>query len=78
MNEPKRVQIIRPHQNINEFVYQRDNNSQDYSYEQVLLDQKEYYTIGWRRLHTIQSLPLHENWPITMGNGIVSVASGVV
>ncbi|CAF2849163.1 unnamed protein product [Rotaria sp. Silwood2] len=78
MNEPKRVQIIRPHQNINEFVYQRDNNSQDYSYEQVLLDQKEYYTIGWRRLHTIQSLPLHENWPITMGNGIVSVASGVM
>ncbi|CAF4820147.1 unnamed protein product, partial [Rotaria sp. Silwood1] len=45
MNEPKRVQIIRPHQNINEFVYQRDNNTQDHSYEQILLDQKEYYTI---------------------------------
>ncbi|CAF0832594.1 unnamed protein product [Rotaria sp. Silwood1] len=78
MNEPKRVQIIRPHQNINEFVYQHDNNTQDHSYEQILLDQKEYYTIGWRRLNTIQALPLYENWPITMGNGVASVSSGIL
>ncbi|CAF0843615.1 unnamed protein product [Rotaria sordida] len=78
MTEPKRIQIVRSNQNVNEFVYQRDNNSQNYSYEQILFDQKEYDTVGWRRLHAIQTLPLQENWPITIGNGIASVSTGFI
>jgi hypothetical protein len=70
--QPKRIQVIRSHQKIHEYIYQKDDNS----YEQVLLNQKDYYSIGLRRLHTIQALPLTENWPITMGNAIASFSSG--
>lgn len=78
MSEPTRVKIIRPHQNIDEFLYERDANSQERSYEQKLLDRKEYYDLGWRRLRIIQKLPLHENWPITMGNAAAAVSSGLL
>lgn len=78
MSEPKRIQIIRPHQNINDFAYQRDDKIQDRSYEEILLDHKEYHTLGWRRLEIVQRLPLNENWPIVIGNGIASVSSGLL
>jgi hypothetical protein len=76
MTEPKRVQIIRSNQNINEYSYQNNKNPQDFSYDQLLLNQKDYYTVGWKRLNTIQSSPLRENWPITIGNAIASFSSG--
>jgi len=44
--------------------------------EQFVLDQKDYYPIGWRRLNAVQTLPLTENWPITVGNAIASFSSG--
>ncbi|CAF2078785.1 unnamed protein product [Rotaria magnacalcarata] len=76
MTQPKRVQVIRPNQHINEFIYERDGTAQDISYEQTLLNQHEYYAVGWRRLNIIQTLPLNENWPITVGNGAAAVSSG--
>ena len=76
--ESRRIQVIRSHQNINEFAYQRDPNSQANSNEKYLLNQKDYYTIGWRRLNTIQSIPLKENWPITIGNALASFSSGFI
>jgi hypothetical protein len=78
MSEPKRIQVIRSHQNINEYIYQKDQNSQKDSYEELLLDRKDYYAIGWRRLNTVQKLPLRENWPIIMGNAIASFSSGIL
>ena len=78
MSEPKKVQIVRSHQNLHEYIYQRNVNSKEDSYEQILLDQKDYTMVGWRRLHIIQSLPLKENWPITIGNAIASFSSGFV
>jgi len=78
MSEPKRIQIVRSHQNINEYIYHKDQNSQENSYEQLLLDRKDYYDIGWRRLNAVHKLPLREHWPITMGNAIASVSSGLI
>jgi hypothetical protein len=72
MSDSKRVQIIRSHQNIHEFTYQKDKNLS----EQFLLNQKDYYTLGWRRLNLVQSLPLKDNWPITIGNAIATFSSG--
>lgn len=76
MSEPKRIQIVRSHQNINEYVYQRDQNIPDSTYEQLLVNQQDYHAIGWRRLRTCQSLSLKENWPITIGNAAASFSSG--
>jgi len=77
MSEPKRIQIVRSHQHINEYIYhQKDQNSQDNSNEQFVSDRKDYYPIGWRRVNTVQALPLRENWPITIGNAIASFSSG--
>lgn len=76
MTEPKRIQIVRSHQNINDFVYEKDSNTDENSYEQVLINRQDYSTVGWRRLHTCQSLPLKENWPITIGNAVSSFSSG--
>jgi hypothetical protein len=73
---PKKIQVIRSHQNFDEYIYQRNANSQENSYEQILLDRKDYQTLGWRRLHMIQSLPLKENWPIIIGNVIAACSSG--
>ncbi|CAF3303650.1 unnamed protein product [Rotaria socialis] len=76
MTQPNRVQVIRRNQSINEFIYERDSTAQDISYEQILLNQHEYNSVGWRRLEIIQTLPLKENWPITMGNGVAAISSG--
>ncbi|CAF3133329.1 unnamed protein product [Rotaria socialis] len=76
MTQPNRVQVIRQNQSINEFIYERDSTAQDISYEQILLNQHEYNSVGWRRLEIIQTLPLKENWPITMGNGVAAISSG--
>jgi hypothetical protein len=76
MTEPKRIQVVRPYQDLNEYAYQRNQKSQGNVYEQALLEQKDYYAIGWRRLNAIQALPLKENWPITIGNAAGSFSSG--
>ncbi len=75
MSENKRIQIIRPHQNLKEFIYESDNKP---SNDQFIVKQKDYYIIGWKRLAAIQSLPLKENWPITMGNAVASFSSGLL
>jgi hypothetical protein len=76
MTEPKRIQVVRPNQNLNEYAYQTNPKFQGNVYEQALLEQKDYYTIGWRRLNAVQTLPLKENWPITIGNAAASFSSG--
>ncbi|CAF3878324.1 unnamed protein product, partial [Adineta steineri] len=76
MSEPKRIQVIRPHQNINEFIYQTDTNPQSPSYNQILLNQQDYHQLGWKRLNRVQSLPLKDNWPIVAGNAIATFSSG--
>ncbi len=76
MNEPKKIQIIRSHEKIHEYMYQPNPNIQQNSYEQILLDRKDYQIIGWRRLNTIQGLPIKENWPITGGNAVAAFSSG--
>jgi hypothetical protein len=76
MSEPKKIQVIRSHQNLNEYIYQSNANFQENSYEQILLDRKDYHALGWRRLHILQTLPLKENWPITIGNAIAAFSSG--
>jgi hypothetical protein len=78
MSDSNRIQIVRPHQNIREFIYQKDKNLEDYPREQFLFNQHDYYTNGWKRLNTIQSLPFKDNWPITIGNAIASFSSGIL
>ncbi|UJR27837.1 hypothetical protein I4U23_009103 [Adineta vaga] len=83
MNEPKRIQIVRPHQTVDEFAYQnqhdntRNNRSQQLLFnEQFYLNQQDYYKIGWKRLNAVQSLSFQENWPIVAGNAVASFSSG--
>ena len=74
--EPKRIQVVRSHQDISEFAYNRDRTREPYSQKQLLLLQQDYSTLGWKRLNKLQSLPLKDNWPITLGNAAASFSSG--
>ena len=86
MSEPKRVQIIRPHQSINEFIYQNQTDSnttnRTQQQEQQLINQfpqiRDYHKIGFKNLSVIQALPFAESWPILVGNGVTSFSSGFV
>ena len=78
MSDSKRIVIVRPHQNVNEYIYQRDNDAQDYSNEQLISRSKDYYAIGWKQLHAIQALSLNDNWPIVLGNCVGSASSGLL
>ena len=85
MSEPKRVQIIRPHQSINEFIYENPNDSNTTNrtqhQEQLInqfLQRRDYYKIGFKNLSTVQSMSFVENWPILGGNTVTSFSSGFV
>jgi hypothetical protein len=75
---PKKVQVIRSHQNVNEYMYKKNADVHENSYEQILLDRKDYQELGWKRLRTIQALPFNEQWPITVGNIVVATSSGII
>ncbi|CAF0823629.1 unnamed protein product [Adineta ricciae] len=77
--------IIRPHQSINEFIYQNPNDSSTTNriqQQEQLLNQfqqhQDYYKIGFKNLSAIQSMSLAENWPIIGGNAVTSFSSGFV
>lgn len=78
MTEPKKVHIIRPHEKLSEYVYERNEKYPVKSYEDLLMSQQDYEALGWRRLRTIQSVPLRENWPFTVSNSIMSFSSGMI
>ena len=78
MTEPKKIHVVRPHQTITEYAYERSSNTLDDTHDQVLIDQKDYQKLGWRRINAVQSLPLKDSWPITIGNGVATFSSGLV
>ena len=78
MTEPKKVQIIRPHEKLSEYIYERDDKSLTKSHEDILLNRQDYEEVGWRRLRAIQSLPLQDNLPFTVSNSIAAFSSGMI
>lgn len=78
MTEPKKVHIVRPHQTISEYAYERSSNTPEVTYDQLLKDRQDYHKLAWRRISTVQSLPLKESWPITIGNAVATFSSGLV
>ena len=42
MTEPKKIHVVRPHQTITEYAYERSSNTLDDTHDQVLIDQKDY------------------------------------
>ena len=75
---PRKIQVIRSHQNLNEYMYKANADVQDNSYEQILLDRKDYQALGWKRLRTIQSLSFNENLQITVGTLLTASSSGII
>lgn len=78
MSEPKRVQIVRSHQNAEEFAIRKSTTVPQFTGVAPVFTDTDYYQLGWQRLATVQSLPLRENWPIVCGNALGSFSSGVV
>ena len=78
MSEPKRVQVIRSHQSLNEYIYEKKTPTTDTTHEPDQFHQPDYHAIGFSRLMQVQSLPLNESWPIIIGNGIGSASAGIV
>jgi hypothetical protein len=69
--EPKRVQIIRSHQRLDEFTIQKDP-----SVKQSI--NQDYYVTGWKRLNAIQLVPLRESWPMIIGTALSASGSGLI
>lgn len=78
MTEPKKIHIVRPHQTIIDYAYEHRSNTPEDTPDQLLIDQKDYKTLGWRRINAVQSLPLKDSWPVTIGNAVATFSSGLV
>lgn len=76
--EPKKVHIVRPHQKATEYAYERGPNTPEYTFDQMLVDRKDYRALGWRRVNAVQALPLEDSWPITIGNAVATFSSGFI
>ena len=76
MTEPRKVHIVRPHQTVTEYAYERGPNTPENTFDHMLLERKDYRALGWRRVTAIQSLPLNDSWPITVGNAVATFSSG--
>ena len=77
MSEPKRIQVVRPNENLHDFTYVRSPTTGS----PILLDsvrEIDHYALGMKRLSTIQSMPLAENWPIVAGNVASAFMSGLL
>ena len=78
MSEPKRVQVIRSHQTLDEFMFEKKTPATDATHGPDVFHQPDYHAVGFKRLHQLQSLPFAESWPIIVGNGVGSVSTGFV
>ena len=75
MSESNRIQIVHRHQKVEEFAFRREHIKNSDSNEKNL-DFIDYSAIGMKRLATIQSLSMKENWPFTIGNAFGAICSG--
>lgn len=77
MSEPRRIQVVRTNQDLQDFAYVRSPTTGNV----IPIDpnrQIDYYTVGMKRLSAIQSMPLKDNWPITIGNAAMTFMSGLI
>lgn len=78
MSEPTRVQIVRPHQNVTDFVFRVENRSDHDESQSVASYGKDYDKIAKDNITRIQKLPWKEKWPIFLTNVIPAATSGIL
>lgn len=77
MSEPRRIQVVRPNQDIRDFTYVKPSSSATGTPVDSTRN-IDYYQVGTQRLAQVHTLPLKDNWPILIGNTIAVCTSGVL